>query len=431
MWRRSGEQIFYAPCVGNSMNPQLSISPFGQRPLSLAMMASEAAAKACPPEKVVHKWTVHRAICEAKATIGVSDRALAVLHALLSFHCQTTLMATDCVVFPSNRELTIRAHGMAPATLRRHLAMLVDCGLIIRRDSPNGKRYVRKNMSGEIERAFGFDLSPLVSRADEFEALAEEARQERRAMALLKEEISIYRRDIAKMIAVGLEEGIDAPWGAFHLRLSEDNVSKGGPLSRAEWGARASRLSKLRDDVRNLFEDQIKSQNLSANESQIERLYLDSNTEHKNESEPAFENARGNRGEVETKKEGLPVVYPLMMVMKACPDIADYTRTGISSWADLTDAANLVRPMLGISPSAYEEARDVLGAHNVAVMIAAILQKGASIKSPGGYLRALTRKAQTGAFSLGPVLMALLKEHSHKAEIGFARDARQLPRPAS
>ena len=31
-----------------------------------------------------------------------------------------------------------------------------------------------------------------------------------------------------------------------------------------------------------------------------------------------------------------------------------------------------------------------------------------TIKSPGGYLRALTGKAKAGEFALGPVLMALL-----------------------
>lgn len=407
------------------MNPQLSISPFGQRPLSLAMMASEAAAKACSAEKVVHKWTVHRAICEAKAAIGVSDRALAVLHALLSFHSQTTLMATDAVVFPSNRELTIRAHGMAPATLRRHLALLVDCGLIVRRDSPNGKRYARKDASGEIERAFGFDLSPLVLRSDEFEALAEDVRQERRSMALLKEEISIYRRDIAKMIAVGLEEGIDAPWSAFHLRLSQENIAKGGAVGRPEMERRAARLAQLRDEVRNLFEDQVKSENMSANESHNERLYLDSNTEHKNESEPASKDA-GPAGTASTIKSGVGTIYPLMMVMKACPDIADYSRKGISNWSDLMDAANLVRPMLGISKSAFDEAHQALGAHNAAVTIAAILQKGPAVKSPGGYLRALSRKAQSGAFSLGPVLMALLKERCLSKASGFTEHVSHL-----
>ena len=62
------------------------------------------------------------------------------------------------VVFPSNRQLSLRAHGMAPATLRRHLAVLVDAGLIVRRDSPNGKRYARKDGAGGLTKAFGFDI---------------------------------------------------------------------------------------------------------------------------------------------------------------------------------------------------------------------------------------------------------------------------------
>jgi replication initiation protein RepC len=39
----------------------------------------------------------------------------------------------------------------------------------------------------------------------------------------------------------------------------------------------------------------------------------------------------------------------------------------------------------------------------------AILQRGDEIKSAGGYLRVLTTKARAGEFSLGPVLMALLR----------------------
>ena len=43
------------------------------------------------------------------------------------------------------------------------------------------------------------------------------------------------------------------------------------------------------------------------------------------------------------------------------------------------------------------------------IVIAAILQRGEEIKSAGGYLRVLTAKARAGEFSLGPVLMALLR----------------------
>ena len=143
------------------MQPHSSTTPFGRRSLTLAHVANQAVAKARPPEKAVHKWQVFRAICTAKARVGASERALAVLDALLSFHPETTLSGEGLIVFPSNQQLALRAHGMAPATLRRHLAALVDCGLIIRRDSPNGKRFARKGQGGAIEMAFGFDLSPL------------------------------------------------------------------------------------------------------------------------------------------------------------------------------------------------------------------------------------------------------------------------------
>ncbi len=393
------------------MNPQLSLSPFGQRPLSLAMMASEAAANACPAGKVVHKWTVYRAICEAKDLIGASDRALAVLSALLSFHTETTLQAGQLVVFPSNRELALRAHGMAPATLRRHLALLVDCGLIVRRDSPNGKRYARKAASGDIERAFGFDLSPLVLRAEEFESLADEVRAQRRKTALLKEEISLYRRDITKMIMVGLSEDIPADWADIQARARA--LCTGFVASAdVDLEHRAAALAALREEIRKLFSELENSQKMSASESQNERLYLNSNTDPQIESEPASKDAGPTPLATPVDRSPAMAGYPLMMVMKACPDIADYTRSEIRTWNDLIDVASLVRPMLGISPSAYEDAVRVLGPQNAAATIAAILQRSGDIRSPGGYLRTLNRKAEQGQFSLTSILMALLNKRT-------------------
>jgi replication initiation protein RepC len=97
------------------------------------------------------------------------------------------------------------------------------------------------------------------------------------------------------------------------------------------------------------------------------------------------------------------------MVLRACPDIADYARNGISGWADLVETANLVRGALGVSPDAWNQACEAMGAVDAAIMVAAMLQKGEAISSPGGYLRSLTAKARAGEFSIGPVLMALLR----------------------
>lgn len=96
------------------------------------------------------------------------------------------------------------------------------------------------------------------------------------------------------------------------------------------------------------------------------------------------------------------------MILDACPDIIDYARGGISNWRDFMATVAVVRPMLGISPSAWEEAQSAMGEAQAAVVVAAILQRGTAINSAGGYIRDLTRKAQAGAFSIGPMLMALI-----------------------
>jgi hypothetical protein len=72
-------------------------------------------------------------------------------------------------------------------------------------------------------------------------------------------------------------------------------------------------------------------------------------------------------------------------------------------------AAVVVRSMLGVSPSAYEEACAGMGPENAATVIACILERGGHINSPGGYLRDLTRRTERGEFAIGPMLMALVR----------------------
>ncbi len=399
------------------MDQHLSTTPFGRRSVTLAHVASQATAKARPPEKAVHKWQVFRAICTAKARIGVSERALAVLDALLSFHPETTLSGEGLIVFPSNQQLALRAHGMPPATLRRRLAALVDCGLVIRRDSPNGKRFARKGRGGTIEMAFGFDLSPLVARAEEFEAWAEDVRADERAFRLVRERITLCRRDIAKMIATGIEEDVPtrragqgpSDWSEIHglYRGILDRIPR--TASRAELEPLANELTLLADEILNLLESHVKSSNSSANESQTERHIQNSNPNSLPELEPGFQESRGPKSEPQPEPSRPPQQgFALGMVLDACPDIVDYAKGGIANWRDFLSVAAVVRSMLGISPSAWEAAQSVMGELPAAVVVAAILQRGAAITSAGGYLRELTRKAEAGEFTLGPMLVALI-----------------------
>ena len=421
------------------METHLSTTPFGRRPLKLAHVASQAVAKSRSPEKFAHKWNVFRAICAARARLGVSERSLAVMDALLTFHPETVLTGEDLVVFPSNRQLSLRAHGMAPATLRRHLAVLVDAGLIVRRDSPNGKRFARKDGEGEVEIAFGFDLAPLVARADEFESLAEAVRAEERALRRVRERITICRRDIAKMIATGIEEGVPTrragqgpgDWLAVHDLFRSMVARIPRTATREELEPVADELAMLSAEVLSLLETHINSQNISANESQTERHIHNSNPNSPIDLEPSHQEGKADDPASINSDLSLPQknleegtatrisaatkAYPLGMVLEACPDIADYAKGGIGSWRDLIATAGLARAALGISADAWREAQDTMGLGDAAVIIAAILQKGEAVSSPGGYLRALSAKARAKEFSIGPVLMALLRGKLAKA----------------
>src|SRR4051794_22090437 len=338
-------------------------TPFGRRPLSLAMMATQAVAKACPEDATAHKWRVFRNLTEAKERLGLSDRALAVLSALLTFHPDTALTPGEgIVVFPSNRELSVRAHGPAPATLRRALAHLVDTGLVIRRDSPNGKRYARKGEGGSIKQAFGFDLTPLVARAAEFERLAGEVRAEARARHLLREEISLHRRDIAKTIATAIEENLPGLWSDLADRFRQ----LGGMPPRSAGAelleALACDLRALRLNVDKCLAESTKTEDLHPNESQSRTHHQNSNSDTILEFEPNFRESQRRGGANEPEAERSPQrPYPLSMVLQACPDFVLFARHGITSWRDFVSVAETVRGAFGISPSAWAEAVEAMG----------------------------------------------------------------------
>lgn len=399
-------------------------TPFGRRSMSLGMIASQITAEAMPADTTVHKWHVFHDIKEARIALGASDRALAILDALLSFHPETALYGdSQLIVWPSNEQLTLRANGMSPATLRRHLANLVACGLVIRRDSPNGKRFARKDAGGDVEIAFGFDLAPLVARAGEFKQLAEAVRAERKAYRLVKERLTICRRDIIKMIDTGLDEGVPGNWGGLHQRYQAilSRLPRTAPLAVLE--TIATELDQLWSDVRLVLESFVKSQNLNANESQIERHIQNSNSDPKTESESGLgqkEEASGKAGDPDNVRSLPKRELPLGIVMDACPNLLWLVKggSGIHNWRDFLTAVETARPVLGVSPSAWEDAKIAMGEQQAAITLAAIYQKVEQIKSPGGYLRNLADRAKEGKFSTWPMIMALLRAKLDAAKSG-------------
>lgn len=373
----------------------ITMTPFGRQPVTAGLMASLARAKAPAPLASVDKWQLLRDLTAARKAHGVTDRDLAVLSALLSFHPERCLNDdARLVVFPSNASLSERAHGMAESTLRRHLAALVRAGLILRRDSPNGKRFSRRDAEGD-RHAFGFDLRPLLVQS---EAIAQQARIQREAdlrLRVLREETVLLLRDAAKLIA----------WGQQQCPGCWDREADA--LALAHRGLRRKPspelLQRLIAVTHNLIADiqarlPLETKEPSGNDSQNER-HIQNSISEESESEPCHE---------EDAASPAPSL-PLEVVLKATPEILSYRQNDIRSWRDLTQLCDFLHPMLGIPERVWAQACDAMGREAASVALACIMQRLSGISRPAGYLRHLADQAAQGRFRPTAMVMALLR----------------------
>lgn len=387
-------------------------TPFGRRPVTLALVRRQTSMAEIKQGKTADKWKVFRDVAAAMDPLGIHSNSVAVLDALLTFHPKNELCQDDSlVVFPSNTQLALRAHGMSGAAMRRHIAILVEAGLILRKDSPNGKRYARKDHAGEIEAAFGFDLSPLLARSEELAVMAQQVATDRAIFRSTRETLTICRRDVRKLITAAMEEGADGDW----LAIEDIYVGIVGRIPRVPTLSTIApildEMQMLYDEIINRLNDQDESANKSTNADLNEQHIQNSKPESLHEFEPSSRKEQGAKSSKTSGRISEPLkAFPLGVVVKACPTVIDYGPGGeIGSWRDLMSAAVVVRSMLGVSPSAYQEACETMGPENAAVAVACILERSAFINSPGGYLRDLSRRASLGEFSLGPMIMAALK----------------------
>src|SRR5690606_9175043 len=122
----------------------------------------------------VDKWQILRFIESLRNELVLRAGEVKVLETLLKLHKPRKLSYDEnMVVFASNAVIA-QCAGMGKSTVRKHVASLVERGLLSRKPSPNGKRYPVCNGQRKIIDAFGIDLTPLLIRADELRLRAKE-----------------------------------------------------------------------------------------------------------------------------------------------------------------------------------------------------------------------------------------------------------------
>src|SRR6056297_1299667 len=402
------------------------VTPF-RRPINAAILHYQAAAQQDLPPSGVNKWEALRELAAARIAFGLSDRDLSVLQALVSFH-QATIVGgnhSETVVHPSNKAICERLNGMPCSTMRRHLANLVQTGFVVRRDSPNGKRYARRY--GDEKVAFGFDLAPLAQRFVEVCEAAEAVRAAEERYKRLRSTVSLMRRDLAGLAEYGRslrpDQGVWDQFSDLAALTARDLRRK---LEIEDLRRIEDALGSALDHARSLL-DGCETENMSTNDAVSEQHYQNSNKDSY-DLEPRLEKARGGGAVRETPEvanshlcsedEGnstaitddqLMPNIPLGLVLASCQEFKAYSEQPVRHWHDLVRVADVVRPMMGISPSAWDEAKRYMGPEEASVVIVAMLERFADIRSPGGYLRTLSSKAAIGEFSCGPMIMALVR----------------------
>lgn len=95
----------------------------------------------------------------------------------------------------------------------------------------------------------------------------------------------------------------------------------------------------------------------------------------------------------------------LAVVLQACPDFATWARDMggfVKDWSGLHRIAGTLRPMIGISEQAWQQAQERLGPQAATAALVLTFDKHCTgeVTSPGGYLRGMVEKAGAGALHL-------------------------------
>lgn len=366
-------------------------------------------------------WALLRDLTVVRARFGLNKGDLSVLRVLLSFVMRKDSVSS--VVFAKNETLCARADGMAERTLRHHLQRLAKLGMIQRQDSPNGKRYARRDGEGRIVVAFGVDLSPLFERACEISHARRQQDEIDLEVKLLRDQLSLLRRALED--AGGARELCDAIRKERRraasiliirdlLRQTQDAAREllGADDLAASDGETCRHLQKARSDK----SPEEPSLEVSADRAEQATCAMAENDEQQTR-DPDNQHAtacrevwRKQRAAVDLSGDGgaptmpagsrqhhapYPAPLPeLADVLETCRGSIEMALEPVKSWTDLQRLAWRLGPMIGLTEELMVSAGQRLGLSQLAVAVLCLCEMIGDIRSPGSYLRALAAKSE-------------------------------------
>jgi replication initiation protein RepC len=416
--------------------------PTGFRRMTPGLLKADRSAEgfAGLPEGVQSPGQLLAAVKAAAPRLGISPRLVHAVDWLFRFtQPQDWEKTSRPIVWPS-ASMQAEALGLSETQTKRLNRCLIDAGLMTMRDSPNGKRYGKRDPKGRIVEAYGFDLAPIAMRHAEFVRLAEEGRAERAAMGRLRRRATIARKAIVQILETVQEYGHE---GEEWIALARESEA----LARALRGV--ERVDEMEAGVTSLERRQIEAR------ERIEKLLGLVNPDPKGAiNGPHIYNYKGSLDPQEdtviaakecsggggVSQSPAPVqpqrpekgmvhgIRPEELV-KLAPRLKPYLRRPDATWPELIDAAgDWLRHDLGVSKSLWGNACLAMGRELAAVALAIVSTKepGHFRTSPGGYFHGMVAKAKAGELHLERTVWAMrhASEPEHRRGKGGERSAR-------
>ncbi|MEP5729919.1 MAG: plasmid replication protein RepC [Sulfitobacter sp.] len=328
----------------------------------------------------------------AAPRLGLSASVITTLDAMLSCLAPKRNHHT---VFASNATLMFRRNGISDRTIRRHAAALQEIGLLVRRDSPNRKRFTKHNTLGGKVLRFGFDLSPLFERLPEIAAIAAEVLKEHEQIDYLRTKIrAAANESLAKHPH---DQTANNLFRVLRRKLSLQDcqgILKDLPITELQAEASSDQNLDLTTPM-------------TAKDGHSVRHHHKSNKEHIDK-----ENIR-QKEQPNPEPPDAPVTVPELL--SACPEAAQFSLREIKTVHDVIAHARVLAPMLGISHQCYEAAHVRLGGLRAAATVWAIVQFHDKIKTVGAYFRSITTGSKSIDFSPEKLVRRLAKKQDCSA----------------
>jgi replication initiation protein RepC len=347
--------------------------------------------------EVADKKDLFEASHMAARVLHLSSNARFVLDQLVGCY-RGELVEGRILVWPSNEFLCERT-GIPERSVRYALAQLIAEGVIASKDSANGKRFAQRSAQGQIIRAYGFDLSPLLARLTEFQDRLAAIKEAERERSLAFDELTINRRAAQEALRTLAEIYPETDIADLTARALE--LVRVTPRRSATGSADSAR------DAWKVIRDEAESRYYAASAGNSCR--------HKDNNKYAPDQSCNNGFEDVREPERPRVSLNAGDVARACPDAMEFIGE-VRGDRDLIMGVSRMRGAFGVSPSAWEEAAREIGALGAAVTLVYVVQMqmrpapgSDPIKNAGGYFRALVRLIRSGQVDLAKELARLLR----------------------